>query len=83
MGPLLKWMKQFECMKEKLKEAIHELKDIEVVIPIAYIFHNVYLCKKVYFGCRIIILTEKQEKELTRIHELIILWKLRLSEKFP
>ena len=62
-------------MKEKLKEAVYKLKNIEVSIQTAYIFYNIYLCKKVYFRCRIMILNDKQEKELMKIYELVILLK--------
>ena len=52
---------QFNIIKEKIKEAIEKLKTIEVKSATAYIFYNVYLSKKVYFGCIIISLTDKQE----------------------
>ena len=54
IGPTLKQEKQFKVMKEKMKEAIYKIKNIEFYLSIAYIFFNMYLCIKVYFGCKII-----------------------------
>ena len=46
-------------MKEKIKEVIGKLKTIEVKSATAYIFYNMYLSKKVYFGCGIVSLIDK------------------------
>ena len=41
------------------------------------------MIKSVYFGCRIIELTNRQEQELKRIYEELLLIKLGLSRNFP
>jgi len=41
-----------------MKEATYKLKNIEIYISTEYVFYNMYLCKKVYFGCGIILLNE-------------------------
>ena len=69
-------------MKDKLKEVIHKIKNIEISTAIIHIFYNMYLFRKVYFGYGIVAINEKQEKELMKIYEPIILNKLRLSKKF-
>ena len=46
-------------------------------------FYNAYLIKNVYFRTGIIQLTLNQELKLIRIYKQMILWKLRLSKKFP
>ena len=53
-------------MKEKMSEAIFKLKNTEIVIATAYLYYNMYLITKVYFGYGIIYLTEEQELELKR-----------------
>ena len=59
MSPSLVWDKQFEIMKEKMVEAIFKLKNTEIVVPTAHLYYNMYLIKKVYFGCSIIHLSEQ------------------------
>ena len=49
MGLELKWNKQFEIMKEKMREAIGKLKNSVVLSPTACIFFNMRLTKKVHF----------------------------------
>ena len=49
----------------------------------AAIYFNIYMIKSVYFGCGVIELNEKQEKELRRIYEEPMLMKLGLSKKYP
>ena len=83
MSPALVWDKQFEKMKEKIIEAVFKLKNTKIVVPTAYLYYNMYLIKKVYFGCEIVHLTEQQEQELKRIYEPVLLKKLGLSENFP
>ena len=61
-GSLITIDKQFKSIKKKLKETIHKLKNIEVLIQMVCIFYNMYLCKKVYFRCGRIMLTEKRER---------------------
>ena len=70
-------------MKEKMRKAIFKLKNTEIVITTVYLYYNMYLITKVYFGCSIIHLTEQQELELKKIYKPVILRKLGLSENFP
>jgi len=44
---------------------------------------QVYIYFNMHMRCRIITLTDKQEKELKRIYELLILKKLGLSINTP
>ena len=70
-------------MKEKILEAIYKLKNTTIVASTACIYYNMYLIKKVYFGCRVLGITLQQEEVLKKIYEPIILRKLELSENFP
>ena len=38
MGPELKWNKQFEIMKEKMREAIGKLKNVVAFAPTAHVY---------------------------------------------
>ena len=64
-------------------EAIFKLKNTEIVVTTAHLYYNMYLIKKVYFGCSIVHLSEQQECVLKKIYEPVILRKLGLSENFP
>ena len=64
-------------------EAIFELRNTEIVGSAAYFHCNSCLIKKVYFGHRIINLSLQEEKVLKSICKLILLKKLKLSEKLP
>ena len=46
------------------------------------IYFNVYMIKSVFFGCGVIELNPREEKELKRIYEEPMLVKLGLSKKF-
>ena len=70
-------------MKEKMLEAVAKIRVMDIFPSTAYMFYNMYLCKKVYFGCGIISINDKQEEELMKIYEPVILKKLGLGEKFP
>ena len=83
MGPSLKWEKQFKIMKEKMMESVAKIKVMEIYPAIAYAFFNVYLSKKVFFGCGIVDINKKQENELIRIYEPMILHKMKFGKKFP
>ena len=83
ISPSMKWETQFKSMIEKMKEATYKLRNVEIAAPIAYLYYNAYMIKKVYFGCGILSLSEKEEQELKRIYEPTLLRKMRLSEKFP
>ena len=83
MSPSLKWEGQFKAMVEKMKEAIYKLRNIEIAAPIAHLYYDAYLIKKIYFGSGVMSLTEQQEKVLKQIYEPVLLRKMKLSEKFP
>ena len=82
MGPQLKWNKQFEIMKEKMRESIGKLKNTAVFAPTAHIFFNMHLINKVYFGCGAFMITPKQEEILMKMHEPVTLRKMGFSVKF-
>ena len=79
----MNWNKQFMSMKEKLIDAVSKLNNTPMNTKNAYLYYNMYLIKKVYFGCGIANITRKQENELLQICERPIIKKLGLSEKFP
>jgi hypothetical protein len=83
IGPVLNWKSQFTEMVKKMKEAIGKLNKTEMITSTASLYYNMYLIKKVYFGCGIITITEQQEEILKKIYEPVILRKMGLSEKFP
>ena len=66
-----------------MMESVAKIKRIEIYPSTVYIFFSMYLCRKVFFSCRIINMNNTQEKELMRIYEPIILKKIGLGEKFP
>jgi len=70
-------------MTEKMQEALCKLKSVLLSIANAYMYYNMYLMRKVYFGCGIITLMPNQEKILIKISESILLRKIGLSKKFP
>jgi len=78
----IKWKAQFKIMEEKIKEAIRKFKLINIYLSLVHVYFNVYLMKKVYFRCGIVLITELQENKLKKLYKLTILKKLRLSEKF-
>ena len=51
MGPEFKWNKKFKIMKEKVREAIRNLKNTVVFAPTAHVFVIMCVIKKVCFGC--------------------------------
>ena len=70
-------------MVNNMKEAIGRLKNTSIMISTAPMYYNIYLSKKVYFGCGIFALNLKQVNILKKIYEPVILRKMGLSEKFP
>ena len=70
-------------MVHKMKQVIEKLKHTTITTPVAYVYYNMYLLTKVYFRCRIMKITDKQEEHLMKIYKLIILKKLGFSIKFP
>ena len=83
MNPQLKWIKQFEAMKEKMCRAMSRLRGTSLSIANTYVFFNMCLIKQVYFRCRIMYLLPAEEKILMKICEPMLLKKLKLSKKFP
>ena len=67
-------------MKDKMRKAIYKLHTTNIYPQLTYIFFNVYLITSVYFGCRILSITQVQKK-LLAIYEKTVLKKLGLSEK--
>ena len=45
-------------MVEKMKEAIYKLRNIEIATSTAHLYYNAYLIKKIYFGSRVLTLSE-------------------------
>ena len=70
-------------MREKILEAIYKLRNAMIAVHNAYMYYNMYLINKVYFGCEVMSISTQQEDELKKIYEPVLLRKLRLSEKFP
>ena len=68
IGPSLEWDAQFKVMKEKLLESVAKIKLMETYPSTAYVFFNMYLRRKVCFGCGITSINEKQEEELMKTH---------------
>ena len=65
-----------------MQEALCKLKSMPLSIANAYMYYNMYLMRKVYFGCGIITLMPNQEKILMKISKSILLRKMGLSKKF-
>ena len=53
------------------------------MVSAAPMHYNMCLHKKVYFGCGVLSLNQKQEDISKKTHEPVILKKIGLSEKFP
>ena len=70
-------------MVNKMKDAIGSLKNTTMAVSTASMYYNMYLIKKVYYGCGILKLNDSQVKILKTIYEPVILNKLGLSVKFP
>ena len=56
--------------------------NIEINLYKSTIYYNVYMIKLAYFGCGIVKLTIKEEIELKRIYEGLLLNKLGFSKNF-
>jgi len=81
--PSLQWKCQFQQMMTKLQDTISKLKYTPMNTHNAYLYFNMYMITKVYFGCGIITLSEQQEKTIMKAYEATMLNKLGLSQKFP
>ena len=82
ISPALVWDKQFTMMVNKMKEAVRKLNNTEMVTITVSMYYNIYLIKNVYYSCRILSISQKQEEILKKICKPVILRKLRLSIKF-
>ena len=58
------------------------MRNITITTLVAYVFYNMYLLSKVYFGSGVMSLSLLEEKELMKINEPVILKKLGFSKKF-
>jgi len=64
-------------------ELIKKLTNLEINTFQTYIYFNMYMTQSVFFGCRVISLSDKQNKELKKLYEAPIAKNLGLGEKFP
>jgi len=78
----LKWCKQYEIMKEKMRGAVAKLRNTSIHPSQMFIFYNAYFTKLVYFRYGILSINTNQEKELRAIYKETVLKKLGLSSKF-
>ena len=69
-------------MKEKMLDALSKSINAEIIVPIVHVHFNACLIKKVYFGCRVFSLSETEVNVLKSICKVMLMRKLRLSEKF-
>ena len=83
LNPTLKWIYQFEMMKDKMFKSMSKLRSTPLTIGNAHVFFNMCLITQAYFGCGVIHLNPNQEKILMKISEGTLLRKVDLSEKFP
>jgi uncharacterized protein with PQ loop repeat len=83
MGPSLNWERQFNEMVEKIKQVISKLRNTSIITLVAYVFYNIYLLTKVYFGYSIMNINNTREEYLMKLYEPTILKKLRFNIKFP
>ena len=83
LTPALNWTGQFEVMRKKLNQSITKIMNMDINSFQACVYFNTYMIKSVFFGCGVIELNQKQEKELKRLYEAPMLMKLGLSKNFP
>ena len=60
-----------------------QIKNTTSAIFAVWMYYNIYLIKKVYFGYEIFLINKSQENILRKIYELVLLKKIGLSVKFP
>ena len=82
-SPNMDWTEQFKVMCCKMEESIKKMMHTSLQVHEVRTFFHTYLIKKVFFGCGIFNLSEKQERILESIYETPILRKMGLSIKFP
>ena len=71
--PASDWTEQFLIMKNKMTESVSKLMSTSVQPHQVHMFYHTYLITKVFFGCAVMHLTEKQDTELRKIYEISIL----------
>ena len=69
-------------MKEKLQDSIAQSKNTLMNTNNEDLYFNMHIITKVYFGCGIIIISDKWEQILTNTHKPTIISKLGLSQQF-
>ena len=70
-------------MESTIKKSIVKLNNIVIKLYLIYLYYNVSLLKKVFFGCRIINLEEEQGNLLRKMYKIVIAKKLGLGSNFP
>lgn len=83
MTPKLEWIDQFVIMRKKMITSITKLMNTDINPYQVYVYFNMYILKSFFFSCTVVHLTNKQIAELKRIHEVLLLYKLQLSTRFP
>jgi len=83
LTPALSWKGQFEVMRAKMHKSITKIMNMDINSYQASVYYNIYMIRLVFFGCGVIELHIREEKELRRICEEPLLVKLGLSKKFP
>ena len=64
-------------------ESIAKLNDTEIKPYLMHLCFNACLLKKIFFGCVVIKLKDRQDKELQKLHKTTINKKLILGSNFP
>ena len=66
-----------------MANSVKKLMATEMIVYQVYIYFNIYLIRNIFFRCGVVDITEKQEKNMKMIYEILLLNKLQLGEKFP
>ena len=61
---------------QKLTENIKKLINTEIEPYQVHIYFNMYIIQSVFFYCRVVKLNEKQDSELCKVYEVLLLRKL-------
>jgi len=64
-------------------ESITKIINLDINLYQASVYYHIYMIKSVFFGCRVIQLKLRQEKELKQLYEEPLLIKISFSRKFP
>ena len=81
--PQLQWDDQLKVMKERMIDSIAKFNNTEIKLHLINVHFNACFLKKMFFGCGVINLKDRQYKELRKLHETKIAKKLRLGSNFP